>query len=38
VECIVGIGYPGEEKEPHTYDSLDWGKVYNNKYGVIGDQ
>ncbi|MCJ7499834.1 nitroreductase family protein, partial [bacterium] len=22
VECIIGIGYPGEEKEPHTHDSL----------------
>ncbi len=33
VECIIGIGYPGEGKEPHEYDSLDWGKVYYNKYG-----
>jgi len=38
VECIIGIGYPGEEKIPHDYDSLDWGKVHQNKYGVIGDQ
>jgi len=33
VECIIGIGYPGEEKTPHEYDSLDWRKVYYNKYG-----
>ena len=33
VECIIGIGYPGEGKMPHKYDSLDWGKVYYNKYG-----
>ena len=32
VECIIGIGYPGERKEPHAYDSLDWGKVYYNKF------
>jgi nitroreductase len=32
VECIMGIGYPGEEKEPHSKESLDWGKVYHNKY------
>jgi nitroreductase len=33
VECIVGIGYPGEEKIPHPHDSLDWGKVHRNRYG-----
>ena len=32
VECIIGMGYPGEGKEPHAYDSLDWGKVYYNKF------
>jgi len=32
VECIVGIGYSGEGKEPHSHDSLDWGKVYYNRY------
>jgi nitroreductase len=32
VECIVGIGYPAEEKTPHEYDSLDWGKIHYNKY------
>jgi nitroreductase len=33
VECIIGIGYAGEDKLPHEYDSLDWGKVYRNRYG-----
>ena len=33
VECIIGLGYPGEDKEGHSYDSLDWGKVFSNKYG-----
>ena len=33
VECIIGLGYPEEEKTPHEYDSLDWGKVHRNKYG-----
>ncbi len=32
VECVIGIGYPGEGKEPHEYDSLDWGKVHKNRY------
>ena len=38
VECIVGVGYGAEEKTPHAKESLDWGKVYSNKYGVIGDR
>jgi len=33
VECIIGIGYPEEKKNGHSRDSLDWGKVYCNKYG-----
>ena len=33
VECIIGIGYPAEDKEGHSRDSLEWGKVYSNKYG-----
>jgi len=33
VECIIGIGYPAEEKKGHDRDSLDWEKVYYNKYG-----
>jgi len=33
VECIVGIGYPGEGKEGHDQESLDWRKVYYNSYG-----
>ena len=38
VECVIGLGYPGEGKEPHSKESLDWGKVYSNRYGVIGDR
>lgn len=33
VECIVGIGYPGESKSPHAREDLDWGKVYKNMFG-----
>jgi len=33
VECIVGVGYPQEEKTPHTKDSLEWGKIHRNMYG-----
>jgi nitroreductase len=32
VECIIGIGYPGEGKEGHSKESLDWGKIHNNRY------
>ncbi|MDF1527285.1 MAG: nitroreductase family protein [bacterium] len=32
VECIVGIGYPGEGKEGHDRESLDWGKVHRNTF------
>jgi len=34
VECIIGIGYPGERKEGHPRESLDWGKVHKNRYGT----
>jgi nitroreductase len=33
VECVLGIGYPAQSKEGHDHDSLDWGKVHNNRYG-----
>jgi nitroreductase len=33
VECVIGVGYTGEQKKGHDGDSLDWGKVYYNKYG-----
>jgi len=33
VECIIGLGYPEEGKEPHSNESLDWGKLYRNRYG-----
>ena len=33
VECIIGLGYPGEGKAPHSKESLDWGKIHRNKYG-----
>ena len=33
VECIIGIGYPGEGKMPHKYDSLDWGKIHHGLFG-----
>jgi len=32
VECIIGIGYPNEEKEPHNLDDLKYNKIYINKY------
>jgi nitroreductase len=33
VECIIGLGYPEEGKKPHSKESLDWGKLYRNRYG-----
>ena len=33
VECIIGVGYPEEEKAPHEYDTLDWEKVRYNRFG-----
>jgi nitroreductase len=32
VECVVGIGYPAQNPEPHERDNLDWGKVMKNRY------
>lgn len=37
VECIIGIGYPGEGKEGHAPDSLNWEKVYRDRYGTGRD-
>ncbi len=32
VECIIGIGYPAEEKPPHSRGGLDWEKIRNNRF------
>ena len=33
VECIVGIGYPGEEKAGHAKQSLPFDQVHRNRFG-----
>lgn len=33
VECIIGIGYPGEEKLGHTKKSLPFNQVHRNRFG-----
>ncbi len=33
VESIIGIGYPAEEKKPHPFSSLQFEKVYYNRFG-----
>jgi nitroreductase len=33
VECIIAIGYPGEEMVPHKKDELRFDKVSYNRYG-----
>lgn len=30
VECVVGIGYPAEQKDGHDYESLPFGQVHRN--------
>lgn len=33
VECMVGIGYPDEEKPGHGKDSLPWEKLHGETFG-----
>jgi hypothetical protein len=33
VESMVGIGYPAEQKAPHTREALQDEKVFLNHYG-----
>jgi nitroreductase len=33
VECILGIGYPSEDKIGHSLESLSFDKVHYNKFG-----
>ncbi len=37
VESVVGIGYPAEQKAPHTREELQDEKVYINQYGSSFD-
>ncbi len=32
VECMIAIGYPDEEKEPNSIDSLEYKKIHHNIY------
>ena len=32
VECIIGIGYPGEVKQGHSLDSLPFNQVHKNRF------
>jgi len=34
VEAIIAVGYPGERKEPHGAETLEYGKVCLNRYGT----
>ena len=36
VECIIAIGYPGEEMVPYRKEDLDFGKVSYSRYGLKG--
>jgi nitroreductase len=33
VECILAIGYPGEEKTGHATAQLPFAQVHRNRYG-----
>jgi nitroreductase len=37
VESVVGIGYPAEQKAPHTRETLQDEKVFMNRYGSSFD-
>ncbi len=34
VESIIALGYPDESKEPHPKSSLEYSKIYMNRYGI----
>ncbi len=33
VQCVIAIGYPAETKAPHPKESLDFAKVYQERFG-----
>ena len=35
VESIVAVGYPGEKKQPHGKEKLQYGKVHVDQYGNL---
>lgn len=37
VECIIGAGYPAEEKPPYAKEKLLWDRVHLNRYGAPFD-
>jgi nitroreductase len=32
VECIIGIGYPGQAKHPHSHENLEWEKLREERF------
>jgi nitroreductase len=34
IESIIAVGYPDEQKSPHSEEDLEYRKVYSNKYGL----
>ncbi|MFW5711163.1 MAG: nitroreductase family protein [Spirochaetota bacterium] len=33
IDAVIAAGYPAEQKAPHSLESLQWNKVFRNKYG-----
>lgn len=34
IECVIAVGYPGEEMVPYKKEALEFGKVNYNRYGL----
>jgi nitroreductase len=34
VQCVIALGYPAESKAPHPKESLDLGKVHQERFGA----
>ena len=35
VDCLVGFGYPAENKAPHDESDVDFNKTFVNRYGAV---
>jgi len=33
VECIIGLGYPAEQKAGHAAGSLPWDRIHRDRFG-----
>ena len=33
VQCVIAVGYPAQRQSPHSHESLQWGRIKENRYG-----